>query len=166
MLMLPKHSARLPEIHPPLLLLSYLAQGLWQFALQFPLKFMYFPIYIRSHFLQICFCSFISRVFGHALEDSHSKSALIHSLSVGISILDPKRSIPSSLMYSFRSQHQYEPPLHADSDTIGAMLPNLGITFGLFKIFSLDSKFVNLYTELKLNGNTVLVVLMPVCVWG
>ncbi|KAL0460194.1 UNVERIFIED_CONTAM: Homeobox-leucine zipper protein REVOLUTA [Sesamum latifolium] len=70
--------------------------------------------------------SFVVRVLGHALEDSHSKSALVHSLSVCISLLDPKRSIPSSVMYSFRSQHAYEPPLHVNPDTVGAMLPKLG----------------------------------------
>nr|GMD22630.1 serine/threonine-protein phosphatase 6 regulatory subunit 3-like isoform X3 [Ipomoea batatas] len=93
--------------------------------------------------------SFISRVFGHALEDSHSKSALIHSLSVAISILDPKRSIPSSLMYSFRSQHQYDPPLHADSDTIGAMLPNLGDLLMLLNVSSDKKLLPTQYGELS-----------------
>lgn len=66
------------------------------------------------------------RIFGHALEDSQSKSALVHSLSVCISLLDPKRSIPSSVMYSFRNQHVYESPIRANPETVGAMLPKLG----------------------------------------
>lgn len=70
-------------------------------------------------------CSFVARIFGHALEDSHSKSSLIHSLSVCISLLDPKRSIPSSMMYSFRNQQVYESPMHVNPDTIDAMLPKL-----------------------------------------
>lgn len=72
-------------------------------------------------------CSFVARIFGHALEDSHSKSGLVHSLSVCISLLDPKRSAVSSpLMHSFRSQHIYESPIPVNPETIGAMLPKLG----------------------------------------
>lgn len=71
-------------------------------------------------------CSFVSRIFCHALEDSQSKSALVHSLTVCISLLDSKRSIPSFMMYSFRSQHVYESPMHVSPDTIDAMLPKLG----------------------------------------
>lgn len=70
-------------------------------------------------------CSFVARIFGHALEDSHLKSSLVHSLSVCISLLDPKRSIPSTMMYSFRNQQVYESPMHANPDTIDAMLPKL-----------------------------------------
>ncbi|KAL0369660.1 UNVERIFIED_CONTAM: Homeobox-leucine zipper protein REVOLUTA [Sesamum angustifolium] len=85
--------------------------------------------------------SFVERVLGHALEDSHSKSALVHSLSVCISLLDPKRSIPSSVMYSFRSQHAYEPPLHVNPDTVGAMLPKLGELLMLLNVSS-DEKIL------------------------
>lgn len=71
--------------------------------------------------------SFVARIFGHALEDSHSKSGLVNSLSVCISLLDPKRSaINSPLMYSFRNQLMYEPPIPVNSETINAMLPQLG----------------------------------------
>ncbi|KAF5470703.1 hypothetical protein F2P56_011200 [Juglans regia] len=71
--------------------------------------------------------SFVARIFGHALEDSQSKSCLVHSLSVCISLLDPKRSTSSAFMFhSFRSQHMYEPPISAKPETIGAMLPKLG----------------------------------------
>ncbi|TYH73691.1 hypothetical protein ES332_D05G346700v1 [Gossypium tomentosum] len=71
--------------------------------------------------------SFVARIFGHALEDSHSKSGLVNSLSVCISLLDPKRSaINSPLMYSFQNQLMYEPPIPVNSETINAMLPQLG----------------------------------------
>ena len=71
--------------------------------------------------------SFVARIFDHALEDSHSKYGLVHSLSVCISLLDPKRSaITSPLMYSFRNQHMYEPPIPVNLETINAMLPKLG----------------------------------------
>ncbi|KAL6508799.1 hypothetical protein OROHE_021358 [Orobanche hederae] len=69
--------------------------------------------------------SFVERVFGHALEDSHSKSALVHALSVCISLLDPKRSISSSVVYSVGSQHVNEPPAHVNPDAVGSMLPKL-----------------------------------------
>lgn len=93
--------------------------------------------------------SFVARVFGHALEDSLSKSALVHSLSVCISLLDPKRSIPSSMMYSFRTQHMYEAPLHVDSDTIGAMLPKLGDLLMLLNVSSDKKVLPTTYGELR-----------------
>ena len=77
-------------------------------------------------------CSYVARIFSHALEDSHSKSALVHSLSVCISLLDPKRSIPSPLTYSIRSQHVYESPIHVNPDTVGAMLPKLGKSVSVY----------------------------------
>ncbi|KAL0390530.1 UNVERIFIED_CONTAM: Serine/threonine-protein phosphatase 6 regulatory subunit [Sesamum calycinum] len=78
--------------------------------------------------------SFVARIFGHALEDSNSKSALVHSLSVCISLLDPKRSIPSPVMYSFRSQNVYESPINANPDTVGAMLPKLDFAYNIWRI--------------------------------
>nr|GLL31078.1 serine/threonine-protein phosphatase 6 regulatory subunit 3-like isoform X1 [Ipomoea trifida] len=93
--------------------------------------------------------SFVARIFGHALEDAHSKSALVHSLSVCISLLDPKRSIPSSMMYAFRSQHMYEAPMHVDSDTIGAMLPKLGDLLMLLNVSSDEKILPTTYGELR-----------------
>ncbi|CAA0834057.1 SIT4 phosphatase-associated family protein [Striga hermonthica] len=93
--------------------------------------------------------SFVERVFSHALEDSPSKSALVHSLSVCISLLDPKRSISSSVMYSFRSQHVYEPPAHVNPDTIGAMLPKLGELLMLLNVTSDEKVLPTTYGELR-----------------
>ncbi|KAL9171218.1 hypothetical protein ABFS82_04G194800 [Erythranthe guttata] len=93
--------------------------------------------------------SFVSRIFGHALEDSHSKSALVHSLSVCISLLDPKRSIPSSVMYSFRSQHMYEPAVHVNPETVGAMLPKLGELLMLLNVSSDEIVLPTTYGELR-----------------
>ncbi|KAI3450571.1 hypothetical protein Pfo_007236 [Paulownia fortunei] len=93
--------------------------------------------------------SFVVRIFGHALEDSHSKSALVHSLSVCISLLDPKRSVPSSLMHSFRSQHVYEPPVHVNPDTVGAMLPKLGELLMLLNVSSDEKILPTTYGELR-----------------
>lgn len=72
-------------------------------------------------------CSFVARIFAHALEDSHSKSGLVHSLSVCISLLDPKRYMATSaLFHSFRSQHMYDSSIPVNPETLAAMLPKLG----------------------------------------
>ncbi|XP_043700608.1 serine/threonine-protein phosphatase 6 regulatory subunit 2-like isoform X2 [Telopea speciosissima] len=92
--------------------------------------------------------SFVARIFGHALEDSQSKSGLIHSLSVCISLLSPKRSA-SPLISSFRNQHLYEPPVPVSHETVGAMLPKLGDLLMLLDV-SLDEKILQTtYGELR-----------------
>lgn len=94
--------------------------------------------------------SFVARIFGHALEDSHSKSGLVHSLSVCISLLDPKRSaISSPLMHSFRTQHIYESPIPVNPETINAMLPKLGDLLMLLSVLSDENILPTTYGELK-----------------
>ncbi|KAB2089137.1 hypothetical protein ES319_A03G041300v1 [Gossypium barbadense] len=94
--------------------------------------------------------SFVARIFGHALEDSHSKSGLVHSLSVCISLLDPKRSaIASPLMYSFRNQQMYEPPIPINPETINAMLPKLGDLLMLLNVLSDEKLLPTTYGELR-----------------
>ncbi|KAJ6408755.1 hypothetical protein OIU84_008452 [Salix udensis] len=94
--------------------------------------------------------SFVARIFGHALEDSHSKSGLVNSLSVCISLLDPKRSSMSSpLMHSFRSQHMYESPIPVNPETISAMLPKLGDLLMLLNVLSDEKILPTTYGELK-----------------
>ncbi|KAI7757840.1 hypothetical protein M8C21_019287, partial [Ambrosia artemisiifolia] len=93
--------------------------------------------------------SFVSRIFGHVLEDSHSKSGLVSSLCVCISLLDPKRSAPSPPFYSFRGQHIYETPVKVNQETVGAMLPKLGDLLMLLNV-SLDDKILpTTYGQLK-----------------
>lgn len=107
-------------------LLNCLVQGLGY--LLYPMKNIYwwFPIatHIRLTYFSIP-CSFVSRIFDHALEHSQSKSSLVNSLSVCISLLDPKRSMPP-IIYSFRTQQMQEPPVQVSSETVDAMLPKLG----------------------------------------
>ncbi|KAM3692360.1 hypothetical protein ACJW31_08G083200 [Castanea mollissima] len=94
--------------------------------------------------------SFVARIFGHALEDSHSKSGLVHSLSVCISLLDPKRSVAASPMFhSFRTQHMYEPPITINPETIGAMLPKLGDLLTLLNVSSDEKILPTTYGELR-----------------
>ncbi|KAK4785588.1 hypothetical protein SAY86_002277 [Trapa natans] len=94
--------------------------------------------------------SFVERVFGHALEDSHSKSGLVQSLSVCISLLDPKRSaISSSLFHSFRGQHMYGSPVPVSSETISAMLPRLGDLLVLLNVSSDQKILPTAFGELR-----------------
>lgn len=89
-------------------------------------------------------CSFVSRIFDHALEESHSKSSLVHSLSICISLLDPQRSTPP-MNYSFQSQPMQESNVHVSSETVDAMLPKLG----------------NLWMSLSfIGGNSILVIFL------
>ncbi|XP_013614605.1 PREDICTED: serine/threonine-protein phosphatase 6 regulatory subunit 1 isoform X1 [Brassica oleracea var. oleracea] len=71
--------------------------------------------------------SFVARIFGHAFGDPQSKSSLVHTLSVCISLLSPRRSLlSSSFMYSFRGQQIFESPISVNPETIATMLPRLG----------------------------------------
>ncbi|KAL0897450.1 hypothetical protein Bca101_081411 [Brassica carinata] len=93
---------------------------------------------------------FVSRIFGHATEDSHSKSGIVHSLTVCISLLDSRRSAASSYFFnSFRGQHMFESPAPVSQETIGAMLPKLGDMLMLLSVAS-DSKLLpTTYGELR-----------------
>ncbi|XP_042482545.1 serine/threonine-protein phosphatase 6 regulatory subunit 2-like [Macadamia integrifolia] len=93
--------------------------------------------------------SFVTRIFGHALEKSQTKSGLVHSLSVCISFLDPKRSPSSTLISSIRSQHLYEPPVPVSHETICAMLPKLGELLMLLDVSSDEKPLQTTYGELR-----------------
>ncbi|KAK8544955.1 hypothetical protein V6N13_066268 [Hibiscus sabdariffa] len=94
--------------------------------------------------------SFVARILDHALEDSHSKYGLVHSLSVCISLLDPKRSaIASPLMHYFRNQHMHEPPIPVNPETINAMLPKLGDLLVLLNVSSDEKILPTTYGELR-----------------
>ncbi|XP_019436274.1 PREDICTED: serine/threonine-protein phosphatase 6 regulatory subunit 1-like [Lupinus angustifolius] len=94
--------------------------------------------------------SFVSKFLGHALEDSHSKSSLVNSLSVCISLLDPKRSsISPTLFQSFGSQHMYEPSIPVNPETIGAMLPKLSELLKLLNLSSDEKVLPTTYGELR-----------------
>ncbi|KAF8395000.1 hypothetical protein HHK36_018939 [Tetracentron sinense] len=97
--------------------------------------------------------SFVARILGHALEDSQSKSGLVHSLSVCISLLDPKRSASSPLFHSIRSQHLYEPPIPVNPVTVSAMLPKLAFNAKLAK--SIDSEFFLYQDQVSLGCSVV-----------
>ncbi|KAH7292030.1 hypothetical protein KP509_29G048200 [Ceratopteris richardii] len=76
--------------------------------------------------------SFIERLFHHTLDDDDSRSTLVHSLTVCISLLDPKRyamAVPN------RGQYIPESFPTASPETINHMLQRLG---GLLKLLSVD----------------------------
>ncbi|PIA37367.1 hypothetical protein AQUCO_03000157v1 [Aquilegia coerulea] len=92
--------------------------------------------------------SFIARIFGHALEDSQSKSGLVHSLSVCISLMDPKR-LASNSVHSIRNQHFYESPVTVNPETVSAMLPKLGDLLMLLNVSSDERVLPTTYGELR-----------------
>ncbi|CAA7017803.1 unnamed protein product [Microthlaspi erraticum] len=93
---------------------------------------------------------FVSRIFGHAIEDSHSKSGLVHSLTVCISLLDPRRSAASMPFFnSFRGQNMFESPVPVTQETIGAMLPKLGDMLVLLSVASDNKVLPTSYGELR-----------------
>ncbi|KAG0485330.1 hypothetical protein HPP92_009409 [Vanilla planifolia] len=74
---------------------------------------------------KICSPSFVGRLFQNALDNSRPKSVLVHSLSVCISLLDPKRLLQSSYQ-SFRSQLSHGSVVIANPETVNGMLQCLG----------------------------------------
>ncbi|KQK08471.1 serine/threonine-protein phosphatase 6 regulatory subunit 3 [Brachypodium distachyon] len=74
---------------------------------------------------KICSPSFVGRLFCHALEGSRPKSVLVHSLSVCISLLDPKR-LASASYQAFRSNLSHGALVTASPETVEGMLESLG----------------------------------------
>uniref|UniRef100_A0A0E0JKH9 Uncharacterized protein n=1 Tax=Oryza punctata TaxID=4537 RepID=A0A0E0JKH9_ORYPU len=74
---------------------------------------------------KICSPSFVGRLFRHALEESRPKSVLVHSLSVCISLLDPKR-LASASYQAFRSNLSHGALVTASPETVDGMLESLG----------------------------------------
>ncbi|XP_062232313.1 uncharacterized protein LOC133929534 isoform X2 [Phragmites australis] len=84
---------------------------------------------------KICSPSFVGRLFRHALEESRPKSVLVHSLSVCISLLDPKR-LASASYQAFRSNLSHGTLVTASPETVDGMLESLGDLLKLLDITS------------------------------
>lgn len=69
-------------------------------------------------------CSFIGRLFRHALEDSRPKSVLVNSLSVCISLLDPKR-LSLGVYHTYNRQITQGSTVTANPETVEGMLESL-----------------------------------------
>ena len=83
-----------------------------------------------------CFyvCSFIGRLFRHALEDSRPKSVLVNSLSVCISLLDPKR-LTLGVYHTYNRQITQGPTVTANPETVEGMLESLSKVPPLMLVF-------------------------------
>ncbi|XP_068656215.1 uncharacterized protein [Aristolochia californica] len=92
--------------------------------------------------------SFVGRLFRHALEESRPKSVLVHSLSICISLLDPKRS--STIPYhQFRGQQTLGPAITASPETVEGMLGSIGELLKLLDVSSSDSMLQTTYGKLQ-----------------
>lgn len=97
---------------------------------------------------KICSPSFVGRLFRHALEDSRPKSVLVHSLSVCMSLLDPKRLVTSGYQ-SFRSQLNHGSLVTANAETVDGMLDSLGDLLKLLDISSSETILATTYGSLQ-----------------
>ncbi|KAM3361708.1 serine/threonine-protein phosphatase 6 regulatory subunit 3 [Capsicum galapagoense] len=91
--------------------------------------------------------SFIERLFRHALEDSRPKSVLVNSLSVCISLLDPKR-LASGTYYMYGRQSMQCSGVNASPETVEGMLGSLGNLLKLLDISSEDNVLPTTYGSL------------------
>nr|CAB3488304.1 unnamed protein product [Digitaria exilis] len=92
--------------------------------------------------------SFVGRLFQHAFEDSRPKSVLVHSLSVCISLLDPKRLVSASYQ-AFRSQLSHGTLVTASPETVNGMLDSLGDLLKLLDVLSADNVLPTTYGILQ-----------------
>lgn len=92
--------------------------------------------------------SFVGRLFHHAFEDSRPKSVLVHSLSVCISLLDPKRLVSASYQ-AFRSQLSHGTLVTASPETVNGMLDSLGDLLKLLDVSSAENILPTTYGSLQ-----------------
>ncbi|XP_028759355.1 serine/threonine-protein phosphatase 6 regulatory subunit 3 isoform X2 [Neltuma alba] len=97
---------------------------------------------------KVCSPSFIGRLFQHALEDSRPKSVLVNSLSICISLLDPKRHTFGGY-HSYNRQMTNGPTVTANPEAVEGMLESLGGLLKLLDISSSESLLVTTYGNLQ-----------------
>jgi serine/threonine-protein phosphatase 6 regulatory subunit 3 len=97
---------------------------------------------------KICSPSFVGRLFHHALEESRPKSVLVHSLSVCISLLDPKR-LASASYQAFRSNLSHGALVTASPETVDGMLESLGNLLKLLDTSSAENVLPTTYGYLR-----------------
>lgn len=92
--------------------------------------------------------SFIGRLFRHALEDLRPNSVLVNSLSVFISLLDPRR-------LTLGTYHMYSRQLNsglttsANPETVEGMLGSLGDLLKLLDVSSVENVLLTTYGKLQ-----------------
>lgn len=82
-------------------------------------------IFDNVYLFCLLWCSFIGRLFRHALENSRPKSVLVNSLSVCISLLDPKR-LTLGTYHMYNRQLTHGSSITANPETVEGMLGSLG----------------------------------------
>ncbi|KAK4858192.1 hypothetical protein QYF36_012552 [Acer negundo] len=97
---------------------------------------------------KICSPNFIGRLFRHALEDSRPKSVLVNSLSICISLLDPKRLTLGSY-YTYNRQLTHGSTITANPETVEGMLGSLGDLLKLLDVSSEESVLQTTYGKLQ-----------------
>jgi len=90
----------------------------------------------------------VERLFCNALEIPQSKSTLVHSLSVCISLLDPKRSTYAGAGAAW-GNHISEPVITANHETVDIMLHGLGQLLELLNVSSDANVLPTTYGELR-----------------
>ncbi|CAJ1962940.1 unnamed protein product [Sphenostylis stenocarpa] len=92
--------------------------------------------------------SFIGRLFRHALEVSRPKSVLVNSLSVCISLLDPKRHTFGAY-YTYNRQMTNGSSVIANPETVEGMLESLGDLLNLLDISSAENLLLTTFGKLQ-----------------
>ncbi|KAH1066682.1 hypothetical protein J1N35_031669 [Gossypium stocksii] len=90
---------------------------------------------------------FTGRLFRHALEDSRPKSVLVNSLTVCISLLDPKR-LTFGIYQTYRQVSQ-GPIIAANPETVEGMLESLGDLLKLLDVSSSELTLLTTYGKLQ-----------------
>ncbi|PPD77544.1 hypothetical protein GOBAR_DD25518 [Gossypium barbadense] len=91
--------------------------------------------------------NFTGRLFRHALEDSRPKSVLVNSLTVCISLLDPKR-LTFGIYQTYRQVSQ-GPMIAANPETVEGMLESLGDLLKLLDVSSSELTLLTTYGKLQ-----------------
>uniref|UniRef100_A0A2N9GSU1 Uncharacterized protein n=1 Tax=Fagus sylvatica TaxID=28930 RepID=A0A2N9GSU1_FAGSY len=94
--------------------------------------------------------SFIGRLFRHALEDARPKSVLVNSLSVCISLLDPKR-LTLGVYHTYNRQITQGAAVTANPETVEGMLESLskGDLLKLLEVSSAENVLLTTYGKLQ-----------------
>ncbi|XP_048490870.1 uncharacterized protein LOC104901230 isoform X2 [Beta vulgaris subsp. vulgaris] len=90
----------------------------------------------------------IGRLFHNALEESRPKSVLFNSLSVCISLLDPKR-LTFGTYHAYNRQFSQGPSTTANPETVEGMLESLGNLLKLLDVSSEEGVLLTTYGKLQ-----------------
>ncbi|WCJ24282.1 Serine/threonine-protein phosphatase 6 regulatory subunit [Euphorbia peplus] len=92
--------------------------------------------------------NFIGRLFRHALEESRPKSVLVNSLSICISLLDPKK-LTLGAYHMYNRQMNHGSTVTASPETVVGMLDSLGDLLKLLAVSSTQDVLFTTYGKLQ-----------------